>query len=165
MRTETEATRKRGSSAMQFFGSVRAGTGACLAWCLVCLPAQAADAVLADMKAVRAEWGLPQAIRFRDGGVEVWEYHRKVTRNGAWRYAFDPAGKVLSVERIRTAEDVAAIVVSETQASEVVALLGSPDRIVPDGDGVGWQFQLPQGGTLVLGFAAGKIVSTKTVTR
>ncbi len=125
--------------------------------------AGAADTKLADMKEVRAEWGLPQAIRFRDDGTEVWEYHRKVTRNGAWRYSFDPAGKVMSVQRIRTAEDIAAIVVSETHASEVISLLGSPDRIVPDGDSVGWQFQLPQGGTLTLGFAAGKIVSTKKV--
>lgn len=135
----------------------------CLALLLALPQARATDTALADMKAVRAEWGLPQAIRFDAGGAEVWEYHRRVTRNGAWRYLFDAAGKVVSVRAIRTAEDIASIAVSETHAAEVVARMGSPDRIVPEGDGVAWQFYLPQGGSLMLRFAAGKIVSSKTV--
>jgi len=130
------------------------------AWCGTVL---ADPPPLADMTEVRAELGLPQGIRFLPRGEETWEYTRKVRQRGAWRYVFEPSGRVRTVQPMRTPEDVAAVVVSETHASDVLALLGNPDRIVPEGDTVAWQFGLPERGTLVLRFAAGKFVAEKKV--
>ncbi len=131
-----------------------------MAWCGT---AAADPPPLADMNEVRAELGLPQGIRFLPGGEESWEYTRKVRQRGAWRYIFEPSGRVREVQPMRTPGDVAAVAVSETHASEVVGLLGNPDRIVPEGDTVAWQFGLPERGTLILRFAAGKFVADKQV--
>lgn len=131
-----------------------------IAWCGTAL---ADPRALVDMTDVRAELGLPQAIRFLPGGEETWEYTRKVRQRGAWRYVFEPSGKVRAAQPMRTPEDVAAVVVSETHASEVVGRLGNPDRIVAEGDAVAWQFGLPERGTLVIRFAGGKFVADKKV--
>ena len=58
-----------------------------------------------------------------------------------------------------TPGDVPAVVVPETQASEVVGMLGRPDRIVPEDGTVSRPFGLSERGTLVLCFAAGRFVA------
>ncbi|MEI7970148.1 MAG: hypothetical protein WCJ69_14290 [Betaproteobacteria bacterium] len=118
---------------------------------------------LPDMAGVRAELGLPQAMRYLPNGDETWEYTRNVRQRGAWRYVFEPSGRVRTAQPMRTRGDLEAIVVAQTRGAGVVSLLGSPDRIVAEGDSVAWQFGLPERGTLVLRFAADRTVASKTV--
>lgn len=110
------------------------------------------------MQEVRNQTGLPNAMRFRDTGEDVWEFNDRRVGWGAWRVVFERDGKVREIVPIRRPEDIAAVKAGGASAQEVLELLGEPRGVSFAGQDPVWEYCLPDRSRLKVRFGSGRKV-------
>lgn len=80
-----------------------------------------------SMEAVRARMGEPSAVHALPSGIQ-YEYGGGAFGQYAWMARFDPAGKLVSLEQVRSGEKFATIRPGVATRADVLAALGQPSE-------------------------------------
>lgn len=102
---------------------------------------------------LRSAEGMPLAIRQDSEGLQRWEYAATRARP-AMEIRFDREGRVSGARWLRGSADFAQVLQQHLSMQDTLALLGQPDSVEVDRQGVAWRYRTRDSAATVIRFGA-----------